>query len=111
MLQNNLKINCYPYFTVKQTTASKPVICPKSHSKQVAKNIPKSKRIRSVSSESEVAQSYPTLVDPMECSPPGSSVLGILQYNTGVGSLSFSRGSSRPGIEPTAPTLQRCFTV
>ena len=30
-------------------------------------------------SESEVAQSYPTLCDPMDCSLPGSSVHGILQ--------------------------------
>ena len=30
-------------------------------------------------SESEVAQSCPTLSDPMDCSPPGSSVHGILQ--------------------------------
>ena len=30
-------------------------------------------------SESEVAQSYPTLSDPMDCSPPGSPVPGILQ--------------------------------
>ena len=29
--------------------------------------------------ESEVAQSYPTLSDPMDCSPPGSSVQGIFQ--------------------------------
>ena len=29
--------------------------------------------------ESEVAQSCPTLSDPMDCSPPGSSVHGILQ--------------------------------
>ena len=28
---------------------------------------------------SEVAQSCPTLYDPVDCSPPGSSVLGILQ--------------------------------
>ena len=28
-------------------------------------------------SESEVAQSCPTLCDPMDCSPPGSSVQGI----------------------------------
>ena len=32
-----------------------------------------------VKSESEVAQSYPTLSDPMDCSLPGSSVLGIFQ--------------------------------
>ena len=32
-----------------------------------------------VKSESEVAQSCPTLCDPMHCSPPGSSVHGIFQ--------------------------------
>ena len=32
-----------------------------------------------VKSESEVAQSCPTLSDPMGCSPPGSSVHGIFQ--------------------------------
>ena len=34
-----------------------------------------------VKSESEVAQSYPTLSDPMDCSLPGSSVHGIFQAN------------------------------
>ena len=29
--------------------------------------------------KSEVAQSCPTLCDPVDCSPPGSSVHGILQ--------------------------------
>ena len=32
-----------------------------------------------VKSESEVAQSYPTLSDPMDCSLPGSSVHGVFQ--------------------------------
>ena len=32
-----------------------------------------------VKSESEVAQSYPTLSDPMDCSLPGSSVQGIFR--------------------------------
>ena len=32
-----------------------------------------------VKSESEVAQSYPTFSDPMDCSLPGSSVHGIFQ--------------------------------
>ena len=32
-----------------------------------------------VKSESEVAQSCPTLRDPVDCSPPGSSVHGIFQ--------------------------------
>ena len=30
-------------------------------------------------SESEVAQSCPTLSDPMDCSPPGSSIHGIFR--------------------------------
>ena len=34
---------------------------------------------RKVKSESEVAQSYPTLRDPLDCSLPGSSVHGIFQ--------------------------------
>ena len=33
-------------------------------------------------SESEVAQSCPTLCDPVDCSPPGSSIHGILQART-----------------------------
>ena len=44
-----------------------------------------------VKSESEVAQSCPTLRDPMDCSPPGSSVRGIFQ--AGVlewGAIAFS---------------------
>ena len=32
-----------------------------------------------VKSESEVAQLFPTLSNPMDCSPPASSVHGILQ--------------------------------
>ena len=35
-----------------------------------------------VKSKSEVAQSCPTLSDPMDCSPPGSPVPGILQART-----------------------------
>ena len=35
-----------------------------------------------VKSESEVAQLCPTLSDPMDCSPPGSTVHGILQART-----------------------------
>ena len=32
-----------------------------------------------VKGESEVAQSFPTLSDPMDCSLPGSSIHGIFQ--------------------------------
>ena len=32
-----------------------------------------------VKSENEVAQPCPTLSDPMDCSPPGSSICGVFQ--------------------------------
>ena len=42
-------------------------------------------------------QSCPTLCDPMDCSPPGSSVHGILQARIlGWVAFPFSRGSSQP---------------
>ena len=45
-------------------------------------------------SESEVAQSCPTLCDPMDCNLPGSSVHGILQARILEWvAISFSRGS------------------
>ena len=46
-----------------------------------------------VKSESEVAQSCPTLSDPMDCSPPGSSVHGIFQARVLEWDvIAFSRG-------------------
>ena len=45
-----------------------------------------------VKSESEVAQSGPTLRDPMDCSLPGSSVHGILQARVlEWGAIAFSQ--------------------
>ena len=50
-----------------------------------------------VKSQSEVAQSCPTLSDPMDCSLPGSSVHGIFQARIPEWvAISFSRRSSRP---------------
>ena len=44
-----------------------------------------------VKSESEVAESCPTLSDPMDCSLPGSSIHGILQARTlEWGAIAFS---------------------
>ena len=46
---------------------------------------------------SSVTQSCPTLCDPVDCSPPGSSVHGILQAGLLEWvAISFSGGSSRP---------------
>ena len=49
-----------------------------------------------VKSESEVAQSCPTLRDPMDCSLPGSSIHGIFQARVlEWGAVAFSEGKQR----------------
>ena len=54
-----------------------------------------------------VPQLYMILCDSMDCSPTGFSVHGIIQVRiTEWIAISFSRGSSRPGIKPKSPTLQ-----
>ena len=52
-----------------------------------------------------VAQSRLTLCDPMDCSPPGSSVHGVFQVRVLEWVALLSRGSSQPGIEPRSPAL------
>ena len=56
-----------------------------------------------VKSESEVAQSCPTLSDPMDCGPPGSSIHGIFQAR-GLewGAIAFS-------ISTVYIWLKKCF--
>ena len=57
-----------------------------------------------------VAQSCPLLCDPVDCSPPGSSVHGILQARYRSGLLCPSPGDlPNPGIKPRSPTLQADF--
>ena len=54
-----------------------------------------------------VTQSCLTLCDPVDCSPPGSSVHGIFQARVLEWiAISFSRGSFNPGIEPGSPELK-----
>ena len=48
--------------------------CPQDWKRSVFIPIPKKRK----KEESEVTQSRPTPCDPMDCSPPGSSVHGIL---------------------------------
>ena len=43
-----------------------------------------------------VAQSCPSLCVPMDCDQPGPSPWNFPGKNTGVGCISFSRGSSQP---------------
>ena len=56
-----------------------------------------------------VTQSCPTLCEPMDCSPPGSSVHGdSLGQNTGVGSLSLLQGIyPTQGWKPGLPHCRR----
>ena len=54
-----------------------------------------------------VAQLCQILCDPMECSPPGSSVHRILQARIlEWAAIPISRGYSHPGIQPGLPALQ-----
>ena len=64
-------------------------------------------------SESEVAQSCPTLCDPMDCSLPGSSIRGILQARVLEWvAISFSRRSSQPRDRTQVSRIAgRHFTV
>ena len=65
------------------------------------------KTVLRVKSESEVAQSCPTLCNPMDCSPPGSSIHGILQARVLEWvAISFSRDLPDPGFEPGSPALR-----
>ena len=52
-----------------------------------------------VKSESEVAQSCPTLSDPIDCSLPGSSVHGIFQARVlEWGAIAFSLGEKKEKV-------------
>ena len=64
-------------------------------------------------SESEVAQSCPTLCDPVGCSLPGSSIHGIPQARVLVWvAISFSRGSSKPRNRTQVSRIGgRCFNL
>ena len=60
-----------------------------------------------VKSENEVTQWCLTLCNPMDCSPPGSSVSGIFQARVLEWvAISFSRGTSP--TQGSNPGLQHC---
>ena len=74
-------------------------IFPKELCAHTSKDIYKDVHSNIIHTESEVlvAQSCPTLCDPIECSLPGSSVHGILQARILEWvAILFSRGSSQP---------------
>ena len=62
---------------------------------------------------SEVAQSYPILCDPMDCSLPGSSIYGIFQARILEWvAISFSRGNSWPrDWTQVSRIVGRCFII
>ena len=60
-----------------------------------------------VKSESEVAQLCPTLLDPMDCSPPGSSVHGIFQARV----LEWVAIAFSGMVLAAAKSLQSCLTL
>ena len=64
-------------------------------------------------SVSEVTQLCPTLCDPVDSSPPGSSVHGILQARILEWvAISFSRGSSQPRDQTQVSRIAgRCFIL
>ena len=58
-------------------------------------------------SESEVAQSCPTLCDPLDCSLPGSLSMGFSRQEYWSGLPFPSPGDlPNPGIEPRSPALE-----
>ena len=68
---------------------------------------------RTVKSESEVAESCPTLSDPMDCSPPGSSIHGIFQARVlEWGAIAFSEfNDSCPQIKIEARSEALAFLM
>ena len=65
------------------------------------------------SNPAEVAQSCPTLCDPMDISLPGSAIHGIFQARIlEWAAISFSRRSSQPRDRTRVSCIaDRCFTV
>ena len=67
-----------------------------------------------VKSESEVAQSCPTLSDPMDCSLPGSSVHGIFQARvlewgaTAFSKMLYGLAKLNSSLHPRLPSQPRC---
>ena len=78
-------------FTLLRSSGTKPTVSPRSASAVLGL----------------VTQSCPILCDPMDCSPPGFSVHGILQARMlECVAISFSSDLPDPGIKTGSPALQ-----
>ena len=65
-----------------------------------------------VKNECEVAQSGPTLSDPMDCSPPGSSIHGIFQARVlEWGAIAFSESLLYWGLMVTQTLKQKSTQI
>ena len=65
-----------------------------------------------VKSESEVAQSCPTLSDPMDCSIPGSSIHGIFQAKVlEWGAIAFSEDDNYTISFPLHPVVEASHRI
>ena len=96
MLSQLLESACTPWIVALSPSG----IASPPHSPQLGKVL------QIEESESEVAQSCPTLCD-VDCSLPGSSVHGIFQARYWSGLPFPSPGDlPNPGIEPGSPALQ-----
>ena len=73
--------------------------------KQCIHHVSHKSTLLTVRSCAKLLQSCPPLCDPMDCSPPGSSVHGILRARILEWvAMPSSRGSSDPGIKPESLT-------
>ena len=83
------------------------------HSPKSSHPLPLPQCPKDCSLQSEVAQSCPTLCDPMDCSLPDFSVYGIFQARVlEWGAISFSRGSSWPRDRTQVSCIAgRCVTL
>ena len=83
-------------------------------SEEIREFVNREKRIKiSLKTETEVAQSRPTLCEPMDCSLRGSSIHGISQARILEWvAISFSRESSQPRDRSwVSHIVGRCFTI
>ena len=65
-----------------------------------------------VKSQSEVAQSCPTLRNPMDCSLPGSSVHGIFQARVlEWGAIAFSRYADDTTLMAASEEVLKCLLM
>ena len=119
-LPSALGVWSFNHWTAREVPFSGPSVSAQySHSKPLGPPPPQSvlsplhKRSLAFKVKVLVARSRPTLFDPMNCSPPRSSVHGIFQARIMEWvAIPFSRGSSRPRDQTRVSCMTgRFFTI